>query len=128
MAPARPFDRVNRGRGVDPEDAQRLLALLALHRLAKDSRAFERRIETVALEATQMEEHIRHAIVGDDEAIAPPDIKPLYESADLEDLYIHVGSLMLMLPVCLEGPANRHDHIPELVAALPQSPCCQQLD
>ncbi len=77
MGAAWPLDRMDRGRGVDPEHAQRLIALLALHRFAEDARAFERRIEAIALEAAQMQQHIRHAVVGNDETISPADIEPL---------------------------------------------------
>jgi len=87
--------RVDGGRGVDREHAQALIALLPRHRLADDARSLERGLEAVTLQAAQVQQHILHAVIGDDEAIAAAHVEPLDQSAHLHDADIVVGGFNL---------------------------------
>jgi hypothetical protein len=47
--------------------------------------ALERRFEAVALQATQVNENILHAIIGNDEPVASAGVEPFDETVDLDD-------------------------------------------
>ena len=44
----------------------------------------------LALEATQVQQNILHAVVGDDEAVTSAHIEPLHKSAHLNDANIAI--------------------------------------
>jgi hypothetical protein len=92
---------MNGCRCIDAQHAKALIALLTLHRLAHDSRAFEWRIESIALQTTQVKKNIRHAAVGDDEAVTPRDIKPFYETGNLKNPDIRFRRLLFPSPARL---------------------------
>jgi hypothetical protein len=77
------FNGVNGGRGIDCQNAQALITLLALDGFTDNTRAFQRRVEAIALQAAQMQQNVLHAVVGDDEAVAPADVEPFDQTADL---------------------------------------------
>ena len=85
MGAAYALDRMNGGRHVNGDHAQALHALLALHSIAGDAGAFQRGIETVSLQAAQMQKNILRAIIGNNETIATRTIKPLHETSDAID-------------------------------------------
>ena len=85
MSAAHTFHGVNGGGHVYVNHAQALHALLALHRVTGNPRAFQGRIEPVPLQAAQMQQHILRAIVRDDKAIAARHIEPFHETGDAID-------------------------------------------
>jgi hypothetical protein len=104
------LDGMDRRRMVDREHAQALVAFLALHRLAGDARAFQRRLEAIALQAAQVNEHILHAIVGNDEAVAPPGVEPLHETVDLDNPDVGFRRLTQAVnPFPSRSATRRHD-------------------
>src|SRR3954470_10394631 len=54
---------------VHGDDAEGLQALRAVLHLADDARALIRRLEAVTTQARDVQEHVRHAVVGNDETV-----------------------------------------------------------
>ena len=68
-------------RFVERDDAERLQAARALHRLDDDARAFVGDLIAVAAQAGDMQKHVRHAVVGHDEAEPLRHVEPLDAAA-----------------------------------------------
>ena len=69
--------RMDRGRTRPSTGCGSLQALRPLQHLADDARAFIGGLEAVAAQAGHVQQDVRQAVVGDDEAIALGDIEPL---------------------------------------------------
>ena len=68
---------MHRGRLVHRDDAEGLQALGPLQHLADDARALIGGLEAVAAQAGHVQQHVRHAVVGNDEAETLGDVEPL---------------------------------------------------
>ena len=85
------FGRMDRGRFVHRQDAERLHALRPRQRLADDARAFVGCLISVAAQAGDVQQHVGAAIVGNDESITLGDVKPLDDAADLDHRRRFIG-------------------------------------
>ena len=81
----RQLRRMDRRRLVHREDAEALQALRPLQHLADDARAFVGGLEAVAAQAGHVQQHVRHAVVGNDEAVALGDVEPFDDAGELDD-------------------------------------------
>jgi len=76
---------MDRGRVVHREDTKGLQALGTLQRLDDDPGALIGGLIAVAAQARDMHQHIRHAIIRNDEAESLRYIEPLDHAGDLDD-------------------------------------------
>jgi len=76
---------VDRGAVVDRQHAERLQALRALQRFAYDPGTFIGGLIAIAAQARDMQEHIGHAVVRDDEPEPLGHIEPLDHAGNLDD-------------------------------------------
>ena len=72
-------------RFIHAEDAKRLQALGPRQHFAHDARAFIRRLVAVAAQAGHVQQHVGHAVVGNDEAVTLGDIKPFDNARHFDD-------------------------------------------
>src|SRR5436190_8222571 len=114
MGAARPLDRVDGGRCVDPSHPQALISLLALDGFANDPGAFGGSIEAVAFKTAQMQKDVGHAVVGNDKSVTPRNVKPLHETGNLEDFDVCFRPLLLDSSTRPYGSAPRHAVYPTL--------------
>ena len=78
--------RMDRRRFVHGDDAERLQTLWPRKHLADDARALIGGLKAVAAQAGHMQQHIRHAVVGNDEAVTLGDIEPLDDAGNFNDV------------------------------------------
>ena len=83
--------RVTCGGLVHRDDAESLQATGAVEGLNDDSRPFMGALVTVATQAGHMQQHIGHAVIGDDEAKTLASVKPLDRSDDLDRVEAGIG-------------------------------------
>ena len=77
--------RMDRRRFIHAEDAERLQALGPRQHLADDARAFIGGLIAVAAQAGHVQQHVGHAVVGNDEAVTLGDIEPFDDAGDFDD-------------------------------------------
>src|SRR5579862_5074933 len=75
---------MNRRRLVHGDNAERLQALRPRQHLADDTSTFVSSLIAVAAEAGYMQQHVRHAVVRDHEAVALGHIEPLDHPGDFD--------------------------------------------
>jgi hypothetical protein len=85
MGAWRQLGGMDRGRVIHRQDAQHLQPAGALQRLADDARTFVCCLEAITAQRRHVQQHIGHAVVGNDEAVAFGDIKPLDDTSDFDD-------------------------------------------
>src|SRR5712691_3186798 len=76
--------RMDRGGVVHRQDPEGLQALGTLQDLAHDARALIGGLEAVTAQAGDVQEHVRQAVVGNDEAVAFGDVEPFDRAGELD--------------------------------------------
>ncbi len=76
---------MHRRRLVHGDDAECLHAFRALLRFDNDARAFVSGLEAVAAQTGDVQEHVGHSVIGNDEAVALRDVEPFDEAGDLDE-------------------------------------------
>src|SRR5829696_3406312 len=77
---------MERRRLVERDDAECLQAARPLHGLDHDAGTLVGGLVAVPAQARDVEEHVRHAVVGNDEPEALADVEPLDAAADLDEI------------------------------------------
>jgi len=77
---------MDRGRLVHRDHAERLVTLGALNALDNDAGAFIGSLEAVAPKHGNVQEHVRPAVVGNDEAVAFGSVEPFDDAVDLDEI------------------------------------------
>ena len=77
-------------------------------RFADDTRAFVRRLKTVTPQRGHMQQHIRHAIVRNDEAIAFGSVEPFYPARNFDQTKILPRGVDLIFNLAAYARMRRH--------------------
>ena len=102
----RKLSRVDRGRLVHRDDAEGLQALRPLQHLAHDARALVCGLEAVAAQAGNVQQHVRQAVIRNDEAVALGNVEPLDGAAEFDHARGLVGEIANKIVQCVTGPGS----------------------
>ncbi len=105
------------GRFVHRDDAERLQTTGTVQRLDDAPGAFIGRLIAIAPQAGDMQQHVRHAIVGDDEAEALAGIEPLDGAGNLDGVEA-VRAVGRMMALRRPGLIRRLRGLPAVTAEL----------